>query len=137
MPDLPVFRRSAAARVLIVLSFGSMAACTSAQVAPGAGRHIRPLGIAVTPAKATVAPGASATFSAIPDGGEAIRLPLDWRIAEGAAGGAFTLVRQAMGGAATVRYTAPAGGGPYHLVASLRRAPDVQAVATITVANTP
>lgn len=137
MPNRPAFRPSAAARLLVLLSFASMAACGSAQVA-GAGRHIRPFGIAVTPAAASVAPGASVTFTAVPDGGEAIRLPVDWRIAEGAAGGTITLVKEEMGGAASVSYTAPAaGGGPYHLVASLRRAPNVQAIVTITVAKIP
>jgi hypothetical protein len=102
----------------------------AAAVPPGAGRNIKP----VTPDSAVLAPGASATFSARPDGGEAMRLPIDWAIREGAAGGKIELAAEELSGAASIRYTAPAaGGGPYHLVASLRRAPAVQAVATITV----
>ncbi len=107
-------------------------AAQTAAVAPGAGRHIKPLAIAISPESVALAPGASATFSARPSGGEAIRLMIDWSIREGEAGGKIAPVAEQMNGAATVTYTAPAnGGGPYHLVASLRQFPTVQAVATI------
>lgn len=138
-----------AARLIALLALLGMTACGSAPaqvpaaapalapvpaaaVVPGAGRHIKPLGISISPASASVAPGASAVFAARPDGGEVIRLMIDWKIREGAAGGKVELLGEEMNGAATVKYTAPAtGGGPYHLVASLRLNPAVQAVATI------
>jgi hypothetical protein len=109
-------------------------AAQTAAVAPGAGRHIKPLAITISPESVALAPGASATFSARPSGGEAIRLMIDWTIREGQAGGKIVPVAEQMNGAATVTYTAPAsGGGPYHLVASLRQFPAVQAVATISI----
>lgn len=81
--------------------------------------------IAVTPTTATVAPGQSASFSALVTG--STNQTVTWSVVE-AAGGTATST-----GASTATYTAPALAGTYHVMARSQADTARTATATLTV----
>lgn len=89
----------------------------------GGGGGGTPVSILLTPGAASVFPGDSQPFVAQVQGAADTRVT--WSIDEGAGGGSVT-------GAGL--YTAPAGTGIYHLVATSVADPSKQARATVTVA---
>lgn len=84
--------------------------------------------LALTPRKATVAPGGTVSFSAVinyePDGPRYPRQPVRWSVVEGQAGGSVT---------PHGRYTAPGRPGTFHVKAEREDFPGVSAEATVKV----
>lgn len=120
------------ARAILMLSASwAMNACGDVPVTRP-GPIIPPLAITVEPVSLTIAPGQSAVLTAHVSGGEAIRLFVDWAIEEGNAAGTIVPIDEAMNGSSTVKFSVPAvRTGPVHVVASLRRFPQVRATITV------
>ncbi|QDE95503.1 glycosyl hydrolase family 18 protein [Myxococcus xanthus] len=81
--------------------------------------------ISVTPTSASLAPGASRTFSATVTG--STNTAVTWSIQQGSAGGTITHSGQ---------YTAPRTTGTYHVIATSQADTTKKATATVTVAAT-
>ncbi|MFT3916553.1 MAG: glycosyl hydrolase family 28-related protein [Anaeromyxobacteraceae bacterium] len=82
--------------------------------------------VAVSPASASVAPGATQQFTATVTG--TTNTAVQWSVQEGAAGGSVS---------STGLYTAPSTAGTYHVVARSQADTTKQAVATVTVTAQP
>jgi len=82
------------------------------------------VGIAILPAAVTAAPGGTAQFTVQVTG--APDTSATWSIQEGASGGTVS---------STGLYTAPAGGGPFHVVATSSADATKAATASVTVAS--
>jgi hypothetical protein len=108
-----------------ILALSSMAGVAAKPIIPK-------MSISVAPKVLSVAPGASVEVSARAQGGEAMRLFVDWSIQEGAAGGTVTPLAEAADGTSSATYTAPAhASGPVHIMASVRGHPQLRACVTV------
>jgi hypothetical protein len=97
---------------------------------------VAPPFITLSPQSAELPHGGSVVLTARPQGGEAMLFSVDWKIEEGAAGGAISgAASRKSDGTFEMTYTAPAiGTGPFHVVAAIRQYPAASAVATIAMA---
>jgi hypothetical protein len=89
----------------------------------------------LSPAAIEVAPGSRVQFVARASGGEAILFSVDWSIREGTAGGTIVPApKRDNDGGYRAEYRAPmAGGGPFHVIATLRQFPAAVAQASVQV----
>jgi hypothetical protein len=89
----------------------------------------------LSPAAIEVAPGSRVQFIARASGGEAILFSVDWSIREGTAGGTIVPARKREDdGSYRADYRAPlVGGGPFHVIATLREFPAAAAEARVQV----
>jgi hypothetical protein len=109
-----------------LVAISVLAACGgSSSDDPGAPGPTGPVSVAVTPATATLAPLATRTFAAAVTG--ATSTAVTWRVTE-ASGGTVD---------ASGLYTAPAGTGTFHVVATSVADPSVSGSATVTVTANP
>lgn len=90
--------------------------------------------IELQPERLELAPGGEARLVARHLGGEAILFHVDWKVAEGEAGGRLE-PSPARGddGSYSARYVAPASEGVFHVVAHLREYPAAEARVEIRV----
>jgi hypothetical protein len=93
----------------------------------------------LSPKSIEVAPGSRVKFIARASGGEAMLFSVKWSIREGAAGGTIVPARKREDdGSYTAEYRAPVtGGGPFHVIASLREYPAAVAEASVQVQARP
>jgi len=109
--------------VALAALLATLTACGGASVgAPAAGE----VAVAVAPSSARLAPGGRAAFAAAVTG--TLSTAVTWTVQEGSAGGTVT-----SGGA----YTAPAGAGVYHVVATSQADPARSGSAAVTVTAAP
>jgi hypothetical protein len=112
--------------MIYLLAALASAACGSAAAGAGGKGTGQTASVTVTPATATLAPGASRAFSAAVAGVPSQAVV--WTVTEGAAGGTVT-----SGGT----YTASATLGRYHVVATSAADPSKSATATVDVVSAP
>lgn len=127
-------RHAVALGLALALALLGCTAVPTSLAQPGArrGNVVLP-SLALSPASVALTSGQRVVFTARPAGGEAMLFSVDWVVQEGDAGGTVTGGdKRQSDGSFAVTYLAPAvGGGPFHLVASIREFPAARAMATI------
>ena len=97
--------------------------------------NVAPPSISVAALPSAVMPLSRSTLTAATQGGEAMLFTVDWRVAEGDAGGKVESARRVGPGSYEATYVAPQSPGTYHVIATIREFPAATTSIEVRVAD--
>jgi hypothetical protein len=96
--------------------------------------NVVPPSISMAVGEAIAGPRSSIVLTARTQGGEAMLFTVDWKVAEGEAGGSVKPRGRNASGAYEAEYTAPSTPGTYHVIATIHEFPSATATTAVRVA---